>query len=96
MKADKRVVTVVAAVPTNIGFTEDKRKEAGKQFDPSLVAVIVDLVEGNKIELQGQQSDMPYPPLVPSAGVEESGQTLDDRPTEAFFEKRDQDPEMQD
>lgn len=32
MKADKRVVTVVAAVPTNIGFTEDKRKEAGKQF----------------------------------------------------------------
>ncbi|MGN1100667.1 MAG: 1-deoxy-D-xylulose-5-phosphate synthase [Huintestinicola sp.] len=32
MKADERVVTVVAAVPTNIGFTEDKRKEAGKQF----------------------------------------------------------------
>ena len=32
MKADKTVVTVVAAVPTNIGFTEDKRKEAGKQF----------------------------------------------------------------
>ena len=32
MKADKRVVTVVAAVPTNIGFTEEKRKEAGKQF----------------------------------------------------------------
>ena len=72
------------------------REEAGKKFDPSLVAVFVDLVEGNKIELQGQQSDMPYPPLVPSAGVEESGQTLDDRPTEAFFEKRDQDPEMQD
>lgn len=32
MKADERVVTVVAAVPTNIGFTEDKRKEAGNQF----------------------------------------------------------------
>ena len=32
MKADKRVVAVVAAVPTSIGFTEDKRKEAGKQF----------------------------------------------------------------
>lgn len=32
MKADERVVTVVAAVPTNIGFTEDKRKAAGKQF----------------------------------------------------------------
>ena len=32
MKADEKVVAVVAAVPTNIGFTEDKRKEAGKQF----------------------------------------------------------------
>ncbi len=32
MKADSRVVTVVAAVPTNIGFTEDKRREAGGQF----------------------------------------------------------------
>ncbi|MBP0956480.1 MAG: 1-deoxy-D-xylulose-5-phosphate synthase [Oscillospiraceae bacterium] len=32
MKADERVVTMVAAVPTNIGFTEDKRKTAGKQF----------------------------------------------------------------
>lgn len=32
MKEDKRVVAVVAAVPTNIGFTEDKRNEAGKQF----------------------------------------------------------------
>ncbi len=32
MKADESVVTLVAAVPTNIGFTEDKRKEAGKQF----------------------------------------------------------------
>ena len=32
MKADKNVVTVVAAVPTNIGFTEDKRREAGSQF----------------------------------------------------------------
>lgn len=32
MKSDKTVCTVVAGVPTNIGFTEDKRKEAGKQF----------------------------------------------------------------
>lgn len=32
MKKDKRVVTIVAAVPVCIGFTEDKRKEAGKQF----------------------------------------------------------------
>lgn len=32
MKADPLVTTVVAAVPTNIGFTEDKRKEAGSQF----------------------------------------------------------------
>lgn len=32
MKADKRVVAVVAAVPVCIGFTEDKRKEAGKQY----------------------------------------------------------------
>lgn len=32
MKQDKRVVVLVAAVPTCIGFTEDKRKEAGKQF----------------------------------------------------------------
>lgn len=32
MKADEKVVAVVAGVPTCIGFTEDKRKEAGKQF----------------------------------------------------------------
>lgn len=32
MKKDPKVVALVAAVPTNIGFTEDKRKEAGKQF----------------------------------------------------------------
>lgn len=32
MKKDHKVVAIVAAVPTNIGFTEDKRKEAGKQF----------------------------------------------------------------
>lgn len=32
MKADKTVTAIVAAVPTCIGFTEDKRKEAGKQF----------------------------------------------------------------
>lgn len=32
MKADPRVVTMVAAVPTNIGFTEDKRRKAGRQF----------------------------------------------------------------
>ncbi len=32
MKADRRVTAVVAAVPVCIGFTEDKRKEAGSQF----------------------------------------------------------------
>ncbi|MCR4943412.1 MAG: 1-deoxy-D-xylulose-5-phosphate synthase [Clostridium sp.] len=32
MKADKTVAAIVAGVPTNIGFTEDRRKEAGKQF----------------------------------------------------------------
>ena len=32
MKADRSVVTMVAAVPVCIGFTEDKRREAGKQF----------------------------------------------------------------
>ena len=32
MKKDPKVVAIVAAGPTNIGFTEDKRKEAGKQF----------------------------------------------------------------
>lgn len=32
MKKDKSVVVLVAAVPTCIGFTGDKRKEAGKQF----------------------------------------------------------------
>lgn len=32
MKNDKKVVTVVAGVPTNIGFTKDKREQAGKQF----------------------------------------------------------------
>lgn len=32
MKKDERVVALVAAVPVCIGFTEDKRKQAGKQF----------------------------------------------------------------
>lgn len=32
MKDDPTVTTITAGVPTNIGFTEDKRKEAGKQF----------------------------------------------------------------
>lgn len=32
MKEEKEVVTIVAGVPTNIGFTKDKREEAGKQF----------------------------------------------------------------
>ncbi len=32
MKKDPKVAAVVAAVPTCIGFTEDKRKEAGSQF----------------------------------------------------------------
>ena len=32
MKKDEKIVTVVAAVPANIGFTKEKRIEAGKQF----------------------------------------------------------------
>ena len=32
MKCDPTVTTIVSAVPTTIGFTEDKRKEAGSQF----------------------------------------------------------------
>ena len=32
MKKDPTVTTIAAAVPTSIGFTEEKRKEAGKQF----------------------------------------------------------------
>lgn len=32
MKKDSTVVTLVAGVPTNIGFTKDKREQAGKQF----------------------------------------------------------------
>ena len=32
MKKDEKVITLTAAVPTNIGFTPEKRKEAGKQF----------------------------------------------------------------
>ena len=32
MKKDPKVTAVVAGVPTNIGFTSEKRKEAGKQF----------------------------------------------------------------
>lgn len=32
MKQDKTVVAIVAGVPTNIGFTEEKRKQARKQF----------------------------------------------------------------
>lgn len=32
MKNDKKVTTFVASLPVCIGFTEDKRKEAGKQF----------------------------------------------------------------
>jgi len=32
MKKDSKVTAVVAGVPTNIGFTSEKRKEAGKQF----------------------------------------------------------------
>lgn len=32
MKKDKKVVAIVAAVPTNIGFTKERRLEAGKQF----------------------------------------------------------------
>lgn len=32
MKKDSKVVTLVAGVPTNIGFTKNKREQAGKQF----------------------------------------------------------------
>lgn len=32
MKKDAKVVALVAGVPTNIGFTKDKRERAGKQF----------------------------------------------------------------
>ncbi len=32
MKKDEKVVTLTAAVPGNIGFTAEKRKEVGKQF----------------------------------------------------------------
>ena len=32
MKKDPKVVTIVAGVPTNIGFTKDRRIEAGEQF----------------------------------------------------------------
>lgn len=32
MKKDPKVVAIVAGVPTNIGFTKDKRIEAGNQF----------------------------------------------------------------
>ena len=32
MKEDKKVVAITSATPTVMGFTEDKRKEAGKQF----------------------------------------------------------------
>ena len=32
MKKDPKVVAITAGTPTVIGFTEDKRREAGKQF----------------------------------------------------------------
>ncbi len=32
MKEDRKVVAITSATPTVMGFTEDKRKEAGKQF----------------------------------------------------------------
>ncbi len=32
MKSDKKVVAIVAGVPTNIGFTKERRIEAGDQF----------------------------------------------------------------
>ena len=32
MEKDKKVVTVVAGVPGNIGFTKEKREKSGKQF----------------------------------------------------------------
>ena len=32
MKKDKKVVTIVAGVPSNIGFSKERREEAGSQF----------------------------------------------------------------
>lgn len=32
MKKDEKVITIVAGVPTNIGFTKEKREKVGKQF----------------------------------------------------------------
>ena len=33
MKKDPAVVAITSGTPTVMGFTEDKRKEAGKQLD---------------------------------------------------------------
>lgn len=32
MEQDKKVIAIVAGVPSNIGFTKERRKQAGKQF----------------------------------------------------------------
>ena len=45
MKSDKNVVAIVAAVPTNIGFTEEKRKAAGEQF------IDVDIAEEHAVAM---------------------------------------------
>ena len=45
MKKDEKVVAIVAAVPTNIGFTKERRLEAGKQF------VVVGIAEEHGIAM---------------------------------------------
>ena len=60
------------------------------------MTVFADLVEENKIELQGQRDDRPYPPVMFSADAEERGRMSEEKPDEAFFENRDRDPEIQD
>ena len=47
MKKDPAVVAITSGTPTILGFTEDKRKEAGKQF------VDVGIAEGHAVTFSG-------------------------------------------